>query len=305
MMAGHEMRRVREMFPSFDTRRVLCKQQRNHCVKPIRAGLKAKNASNAGSVMSEASGQRRYGSSRNIAHCHALTKTRPEGQSTGAWSAMCRLGLGSKRQQGWPGEQVALLAHGERSAGLKHNCHHPTNLRSMTAQNERRKRLLPKSEMRGLKQIGRFAGRNIQNTGMLWRLLFTTKTTNRTRNGQGATPETLGKNGKKTLCGEKREKRKAVAIGCNIQRGAESSIANGGRKTLRHGSGYGKSRLKEEGKTLFSGQWIMSGNGSEKCLRVSGLRAQQSDAVATSLCNTSNQNSPMGCTGTTTEPIGI
>jgi hypothetical protein len=31
------MRRGKEMFLSFDTRRVLCKQQRNHCVKPTRA----------------------------------------------------------------------------------------------------------------------------------------------------------------------------------------------------------------------------------------------------------------------------
>ena len=34
------MRRGKEMYPSFDTRRVLCKQHRPYCVKPLRARLK-------------------------------------------------------------------------------------------------------------------------------------------------------------------------------------------------------------------------------------------------------------------------
>lgn len=38
------MRRGKEMYPSFDTRRVLCKQHRPYCVKPMRARLKPSNA---------------------------------------------------------------------------------------------------------------------------------------------------------------------------------------------------------------------------------------------------------------------
>jgi hypothetical protein len=75
MMAGHEMRRVREMFPSFDTRRVLCKQQRNHCVKPMRAGRKARNANIAVQYFC-----RQFGQSRLIAQIATLitSATRPQ-----------------------------------------------------------------------------------------------------------------------------------------------------------------------------------------------------------------------------------
>jgi hypothetical protein len=52
MMAGHEMRRVQEIYPSFDTRRVLCKQQRNYCVKPMRAGRKPSIANAVASSLS-------------------------------------------------------------------------------------------------------------------------------------------------------------------------------------------------------------------------------------------------------------
>jgi hypothetical protein len=41
------------MYPSFDTRRVLCKQHRPYCVKPLRARLKPSNALSADAALSE------------------------------------------------------------------------------------------------------------------------------------------------------------------------------------------------------------------------------------------------------------
>jgi hypothetical protein len=161
MMAGHEMRRVREMYPSFDTRRVLCKQQRNHRVKPMRASLKAKNASNAGSILSgQKTGEENCGRLKSIVVSTVLTKTQHEGQSIAAWNAMSPLGWALRLRQGFLAEQAqAQLANGERSTDLKPNQRHRLDgYRWKKRLNERRKRLFCGSKRHGLTQQGWFAG---------------------------------------------------------------------------------------------------------------------------------------------------
>jgi hypothetical protein len=302
----HGMRRVQEIYPSFDTRRVLCKQQRNLRVKPMRAGRKAKNASNAGSVMSEANGQRRYGNSRSIAHCHALTKTPPEGQSTGAWSAMCRLGLGSRVRRGWPEEQKALLAHGENNTGLKQiQRHHLGGYHLKSEPSGCKKKLLCASKNRGLKQIRQFVGQNIQNTEMHWPLSHTTKTTNGTRSGQGATPETLGRNARKTFYGWKGANNWRANTAKNILKNAKNEFAGGELITPRNGRNISGTGVNDKRQILCGEPCETYARESARCLKESGLRVQQSDAVAMSLCGTSNPSLPMVCIGTITEPIGI
>jgi hypothetical protein len=50
------MRRGKEMYPSFDTRRVLCKQHRPYCVKPMRARLKPSNVNAVAPLLSASKG---------------------------------------------------------------------------------------------------------------------------------------------------------------------------------------------------------------------------------------------------------
>jgi hypothetical protein len=47
--AGNRLRRGKEIYPPFDTRRVLWKQQRTYCVNRLRAGTKLSNASSVAS----------------------------------------------------------------------------------------------------------------------------------------------------------------------------------------------------------------------------------------------------------------
>jgi len=153
------IRRAPSDLSRFDTRRVLCKQHCPYCVKPTRARLKPSNALNAETIFSVASEPRKFGCNKSTVLGLAYTKTSAAGRSISAWSAMCRWGLGSRRQQGWPGERVALLAHGENNMGLKRNRRHLTGSLLMSEQGERRKRLLCGSRGHGLTQEGSFAGR--------------------------------------------------------------------------------------------------------------------------------------------------
>jgi hypothetical protein len=306
MIAGHEMRRVQEIYPSFDTRRVLCKQQRNHRVKPMRAGRKPRNASSAGSVMSVAGDPKRRGSSRNTALMGVLTKTSAGDQSTGAWSAMSRSGLGSRRRQSWPEGQKVLLAHGENITGLKPNQrHHPDGYGWKKRPNGRKRRLLCGSKRRGLNWIGRPAGQNTRNTGTHWRVLLITKTTNKINKGQESTQKAHGKNEKKMRCGGRNEKITHANIAVNTQKDAKNNNGNGGGKTLTYGSGFGKGRLREGEKIRSLEPLTTCGSESERCLKARERHVQRLDALVTSSCCTSNPSSQMQCAGTITERIGI
>ena len=267
------MRRGKEMYPSFDTRRVLCKQHRPYCVKPLRARLKPSNASNAGSILS---GQRTEKASpgrlRSIVLCPVLTKTQDESQSMSAWGAMCRPALGLMLQQCWPEGQKALSANGGKGTGLKQPLHHHLyGCHWKSALRGRKRMPLCGSKRSGLRQTGQLAGQNIQNTGGHWLWPLTTTTMNKTKKGQGVTQEKRGTSTGEAFCGYKAAESLLKNIEVNTQNDANSAIANGGKKTPKHRGGQGKSRLKKEGKTLCLGRWTTSENGSERCLRASGL----------------------------------
>lgn len=155
------MRRAKEMYPSFDTRRVLCKQHRPYCVKPLRARLKPSNASNAASILRGLkTGQTLLGRPKSIALCLVPTKTQHESQSTGAWSAMCRPALVLVLQQCWLEGQKVLSANGGKSTGLKQSLHQGLNgYRWKSEPRGRKRRLFCGSRGRGPTPEGWLAGR--------------------------------------------------------------------------------------------------------------------------------------------------
>lgn len=300
------MRRGKEMYPSFDTRRVLCKQHRPYCVKPLRARLKPSNASNAASTLRGLkTGQTLPGRLKSIALCLVPTRTQDESLSTGVWSAMCRLALALMLRQCWREGQKAVLANGGKSTGLKQPLHHHLDgYHWKSAPRGRNIRLLCGSRGRGTKQTGQFAGQNIQNTKRHWLLLLTTTTTNKTKKGQGSTQEKRGTSKGKMSHGCKVAESLLVNTERNIPNDAKSAVANGeatiqiSGKNAKKGGGRFKKQIQCGGPcTIFA-------RGSERCSRASVVRVLRSDAAATSSCNTSNLNSPMKCIGTTTEIIG-
>ena len=262
------------MYPSFDTRRVLCKQHRPYCVKPLRARLKPSNASNAASILRGLkTGQTLLGRPKSIALCLVPTKTQHESQSTGAWSAMCRPALALLLRHCWLEGQKALSANGGKSTGLKQPLHHHLDgYHWKSAPRGRKRRLFCGSRKRGSKQTGQFAGQNIQNTGGDWLWPLTTTIMNKIKKGQGVTQEKRGTSTEVMFCGYKAVESLLKNTEVNTQNDAKSIVANGGRKTPKHLGGQSKSRLKKEGKTLCLGRWTTSENALERCLRESGLR---------------------------------
>ena len=113
------MRRGKEMYPSFDTRRVLCKQHGPYCVKPLRAHLKPSNASNAESILSVVNERKRFGCPKSIVLTLVDTKTSVEGQSIGVWNAMSQLAFASQAHPGLSIKQEVLFAVGENITVLK------------------------------------------------------------------------------------------------------------------------------------------------------------------------------------------
>ena len=143
------MRRGKEMYPSFDTRRVLCKQHRPYCVKPLRARLKPSNASNAASILSVAKEAKRFGRLRNIALWPVATKTTAEGQNISAWNAMSPLAFALLIRPDWQTEQKALYVAGESTTDLKPSRNRPTKSRLKSAQSEHGRNGLSPSRLHG------------------------------------------------------------------------------------------------------------------------------------------------------------
>jgi hypothetical protein len=105
------MRRGKEMYPSFDTRRVLCKQHRPYCVKPFGAYLSHLAASNAES-------QSLRNMAGNIAR-NALKRTEEKGaglqyKNEGRFSQM------SKRlKAGHIGRKITNASHKNNERGTR------------------------------------------------------------------------------------------------------------------------------------------------------------------------------------------
>lgn len=144
------MRRGKEMYPSFDTRRVLCKQHRPYCVKPMRARLKPSNASNAASILrGQKTGQENCGRPKNTVLTLVDTKTSAEGQSINAWNAMSPLAFALLIQPDWQTEQRALYATGESTTDLKPSRNRHTKSRLRSAQSEHGKNGRSRSRLHG------------------------------------------------------------------------------------------------------------------------------------------------------------
>ena len=154
------MRRGKEMYPSFDTRRVLCKQHRPYCVKPLRARLKPSNASIAESILRDLkTGPTKPGRLRSIAPRPVLTKTQDEGQSTSAWSAMSRSALALTSRPDWRARTREAFQLGARTTVLKRPLHHHLDgCHLKSAPRGRKRRLLCGSKKRGPRPEGFLAG---------------------------------------------------------------------------------------------------------------------------------------------------
>ena len=105
------MRRGKEMYPSFDTRRVLCKQHRPYCVKPFGAYLSHLVAFNA-----EAQSLKNMGGS--IAR-NALKKTGEKEaglifRSEGRFSQMLK-----KRKAGLTGQKITTASVKNNAPGIR------------------------------------------------------------------------------------------------------------------------------------------------------------------------------------------
>ena len=132
---GKRMRRGKEMYPSFDTRRVLCKQHRPYCVKPLRGFPKQNNASNAASIMSEANDPKKRGTNKSIVRGRVHTKMSAAGQSTSAWNAMSQLAFASASRPGLSIRQQALFLIGGSTTVLKLSQNLPTKPHLKNGQN--------------------------------------------------------------------------------------------------------------------------------------------------------------------------
>lgn len=229
------MRRGKEMYPSFDTRRVLCKQHRPYCVKPLRARLKQSNASNAESILSVASEPKRFGWLKSIVLTPVATKTTAEGQSISAWSAMSPLAFALLIRPDWQTEQKALYVAGESTTDLKPSRNRPTKSRLRSAQSEHGRNGLSSSRLHG---EGKRWLRLGQDT--LWRLekapgWLITKITKKTNNDLASTRAKRGKNTKAARNGEKKETVWLCCIGRKTDKNTTNTTSVGGLRTQKNG----------------------------------------------------------------------
>lgn len=202
------MRRGKEMYPSFDTRRVLCKQHRPYCVKPLRARLKSSNASNAASILRGLkTGPTGLGRLRSIALRPVPTKTQDEGQSIAAWSAMSRLALVLMSRPDWRVRTRGVFQRGARTTGLKRLLrHHLDGYHWKSAPRGRKKRLFCGSRRHGLSTGLLHLGQSIR-----WRFdmrldRLITETTNKANSDPGCMHANNGKSEKATFTGARIEK---------------------------------------------------------------------------------------------------
>ncbi len=235
-LEAQRMRRGKEMYPSFDTRRVLCKQHRPYCVKPTRARLKPSNVSNAASILSAANGPKRFGSNRSIALGRAYTKTSAEGRSISAWNAMYRLALGSMSHRGWSTKTKAVFHLGESTTGLKQPLrHHLDGYHWKSAQRGRKRRLLCGSNRHGQNRMRLHLGQSIPRqfgSSRAWPITAITKITN---NGLALTRAKRGKNINQAQNGEREETRCFVYIEIRTGKNTTNGQSNGGVKTQKSG----------------------------------------------------------------------
>lgn len=201
------MRRGKEMYPSFDTRRVLCKQHRPYCVKPLRARLKLSNASNAGSILrGQKTGQENCGRPKSIVLTPVDTKTSAKGQSISAWNAMSPLAFALLIQPDWQTGRNVQFLHGANTTGLKPSRNRHTKQPWKNAPKRRKRRLLCGSKRHGLSTGLLHLGQSIR-----WRFdrrldRLITETTNKANSDPGCMHANNGKSEKATFIGARIEK---------------------------------------------------------------------------------------------------